>query len=175
MLRKGSQSNLRRCLMPLYAGSDLHANNNHAEIIAGLAFERIRRALPYRFSLTGYSLFPIFNPSQSDFLSSNYSIRSVPSIIYQFFCPGRDPQRGPDGRPCEHVCPGPPLRHPTVDRRWDERVAGAGSHRRDVRPARGALGQPLARYRTGGGAHEQYGCPSILSLDLTRPAEGRSS
>jgi hypothetical protein len=22
---------------------------------------------------------------------------------------------------------------------------------------------------------EQYGCPSILSLDLTRPAEGRSS
>jgi hypothetical protein len=28
--------------MPLYAGSDLHDNNNHAEIIAGLAFERIR-------------------------------------------------------------------------------------------------------------------------------------
>lgn len=60
--------------MPLYAGSDLHDNNNHAEIIAGLAFERIRRMLPYRFSLTCYFLFPIFNPSQIDLLSINNSI-----------------------------------------------------------------------------------------------------
>ena len=71
--------------MPSYAGSDPHANNNHAEIIAGWAFERIRRTLPCRFSLTRYSLFPIFNPSQSDFLSINNSIQSVQSIIYQFF------------------------------------------------------------------------------------------